>query len=211
MVGLTLALPLAHGAGIWRAYTAAAPSPFLWYLTRALAVSAYVALTLSVILGMLRAIARTGRESVSWMVDELHQVVATLSGLLVAGHLITLKLDPFLPFSVTNLLLPVNEPYRPLAVILGVFALYAMTLALVSSWLRRRMPYGFWRTLHYVSFIAFALVTAHGWLAGSDAGEPWMHGFYIGASLAVGFLVLMRLTTRAPNASKQVGSQMRAR
>jgi sulfoxide reductase heme-binding subunit YedZ len=211
MVGLTLAQPLAHGAGMLRVYTPATPSPLLWYLTRALAVSSYVALTLSVILGMLRSIARTARESLSWLVDELHQVVATLSGLLVAGHLITLKLDPFLPFSVTNLLLPLDEPYRPLAVVLGVFALYAMALALVSSWLRRSMPYRFWRALHYVSFVAFALVTAHGWLAGSDAGEPWMYGFYVGASVTVGFLVLMRLTTRAPSASKQASGQIRVR
>jgi sulfoxide reductase heme-binding subunit YedZ len=211
MVGLTLGLPLAHGTGLLRALAATVPITFLWYLTRALAVSAYVGLTLSVILGMLRSIARTARESISWVVDELHQVVATLSGLLVAGHLVTLKLDPYLPFSVTNLLLPVDEPYRPLAVVLGVFALYAMAVALVSSWLRRHMPYRSWRALHYVSFVAFALVTAHGWLAGSDAGEPWMHGFYVGASMAVGFLVLMRLFTRAPSASKQVSNQIRAR
>ena len=211
MVGLTLAPPLVHGAEMLRVHTAAIPITFMWYLTRAMAVSAYVTLVLSVILGILRSIARTARESISWVVDELHQVVATLSGLLVAGHLITLKLDPYLPFSVTNLLLPVDEPYRPLAVILGVFALYAMAVALVSSWLRRRMPYRFWRALHYVSFVAFALVTAHGWLAGSDAGEPWMHGFYVGASMAVGFLVLMRLFTRAPSAIKQASSQIRAR
>jgi predicted ferric reductase len=211
MVGLTLWPPLAHGAGMLRMPTAATSITFLWYLTRAMAVAAYVALLASVILGMLRSIARTSGERLTWVVDELHQVVATLTGLLVAGHLLALKFDPFLPFSVANLLLPIDEPYRPLAVILGVFALYAMAVTLVSSWLRRRLPYGFWRTLHYVSFVAFALVTAHGWLAGSDAGEPWMRGLYVGGSMAVGFLVLMRVLTHAPGRSKQMSSQMRVR
>jgi hypothetical protein len=211
MVGLMLWLPLAHGTGILQALAPTDPSPVLWYVTRAMAVAAYVALMVSVILGMLRTIHRITGERLTWVVDELHQVVATLTGLLMLGHLMALKFDPFLPFSLTNLLLPVDEPFRPLAVILGVFALYAMVVALLSSWLRRHMPYRFWCGLHYVSFAAFALVTAHGWLAGSDAGEPWMRGLYVGGSMAVGFLVLARLLTRWPSRSKQIGSQMRVR
>jgi methionine sulfoxide reductase heme-binding subunit len=203
MGGLTIGLALAHGAGMLRVSAAATPSPTLWYVTRTMAVSSYIALTLAVMLGMVRSIARTSREGVSWVVDELHQFVATVAGLLVVGHLVSLRLDPFLPFSWTNLLLPLNEPYRPLAVIIGVFALYAMAVTLVSSWLRRHMRYGFWRTLHYVSFIAFALVTLHGLLAGSDAQEPWMRGIYAFSAGAVAFLVLMRLFAGKPSVSRQ--------
>src|SRR5215467_10683183 len=112
-----------------------------WYLTRAMAVSAYLALSFSVILGMLRAVARKASERLSWVVDELHQFIATLAGVFVAGHLVTLKLDPFMPFSLVNLLLPVAEPYKPTAVAFGVFCLYATVLLLLSSWLRRRIRY----------------------------------------------------------------------
>lgn len=170
-----------------------APSPTLWYLTRALAVGAYVSLTISMLFGALRSIARQSREHVSWMVDELHQFLATLSGVLVLGHLVALLLDPFLPFTVQNLLVPLNEPYRPFPVILGVFALYAMIALLFTSWFRAYMPYGFWRVLHYLSFVAFVLVTAHGLLAGSDAGEPWMRAIYFGSAGAFAFVTLIRL------------------
>jgi sulfoxide reductase heme-binding subunit YedZ len=170
--------------------------PTLWYLTRALAEAAYIALALSVMLGMLRAIARTSRERLSWIVDEVHAVVATLSGLLLAGHLVTLKLHTFYDFTLSNLLLPGDQPYRPLAVNLGVFALYTMTLVLASSWLRRKIPYTLWRGIHYLSFVAFLLVTAHGWLAGSDAGEIWQRGVYAGALSGVAFLTLMRFASR---------------
>jgi sulfoxide reductase heme-binding subunit YedZ len=100
----------------------ATPSPVLWYLTRTMGVSAYVALSFSVILGMLRVVARKSSERITWVVDELHQFVATLAGLLVAGHLVALLLDPFMPFTLLNLLLPVNEPYSPTAVAFGIFA-----------------------------------------------------------------------------------------
>jgi predicted ferric reductase len=181
----------------------AKPSPTMWYLTRALAVAAYVTLTISIVMGMLRTIARRSGERLTWIVDELHQFLALLSGVLVAGHLITLTLDPFLPFSYINLFLPVNEPYRPLAVTLGVFAFYAMAALLFSSWLRRRMSYQFWRVLHYISFIAFALVTAHGLLAGSDARETWMAALYAAGAAGVGFLVLLRFFGSSPKSAKQ--------
>jgi predicted ferric reductase len=187
-------------------YRLAQDVPLLWYLTRATAVAAYVALTLSVILGMLRAIARTSRERLSWVVDELHAFVATLAGVLIVGHLISLKLHTFIPFTLANLFIPGAQPYRPLAVNLGVLALYAMAALLVTSWIRPLLPYRLWRTIHVLSFVAFALDTTHGLLAGSDAGEIWQRTLYGVAIGAVGFLTLLRLFggKRAPKAAKEV-------
>jgi methionine sulfoxide reductase heme-binding subunit len=195
---LTLALGaiFAQAAHALATAAASAPSPLLWYLTRTTAVSAYVALTCAVLLGMLRGVARGSRERLSWLVDELHQVLATVFAGLVVLHLLALLYDPYLPFSITNILLPVNEPYRPLAVILGVLALYSLVIVLGSTWIRRFIPYRYWRILHYVSFATFVLVTLHGLYAGSDTGEPWMRAVYAGASAAVGFLIIMRYLTR---------------
>jgi sulfoxide reductase heme-binding subunit YedZ len=175
--------------------TALETNPTLWYVTRAMAVSSYVTLSLAVILGILQSIGRTARERMPWLVDETHQFISTLTGALIVGHLTALYFDPYLPFSLLNLLTPLNEPYSPFGVALGVFALYCMVALLFSSWLRRRTPFSFWRGVHYFSFVAFALVTAHGWLAGSDTNEPWMRGLYVGASVAVAFLVVMRFFT----------------
>ena len=192
-------LSLASAAGRVSAMASAiardTPSPTLWYVTRATAVACYITLSLSIGLGVIQSIARASRERLPWLVDELHQVSATLTGVLLLGHLVALYFDPMIPFSLVNLLAPINEPYRPLGVTFGVFALYSMIALLFSSWLRRRVPYKFWRGVHYFSFVAFALVTAHGWVTGSDAQEPWMLGLYVGATCAVAFLVVMRMFT----------------
>lgn len=185
---------LIHGRSTFVA-VAAQSSEVLWYLTRMTAVSAYIVLTLSALLGLLRGVARTSGEHLSWVVDELHQVLATIFGGLVLLHLITLYYHTFIPFSLVNFLVPGQQPYRPLAVNLGVLGLYGLVIVLASSWLRRRISYRVWRRLHFVSFATFVLVTLHGLLAGSDAGEPWMRAVYYGSSAAVGFLVLMRLLT----------------
>lgn len=202
MAGLTL-LPLVSAATHLPSLAAAnATSPTLWYLTRTTAVVAYVTLTLSVALGLLRTIARTSAEHLSWVIDELHAFVATLAGLFVVGHLLTIKFDTFVIFSLHDLLVPGQGPYRPLAVNVGIFAFYVMALTLISSWVRRYIPYRFWRAIHYLSFLTFALVTIHGWLAGSDANEPWLRALYVGGAAAIAFLVLMRLFAR-PKVSKE--------
>ena len=203
-----MAILMGHSVSATLVVTAAQSSTTLWYVTRATAVAAYVTLSASVILGMLRTIARRASERVSWRVDELHQFIATLAGVFVLGHLLALKFDSYLPFSLANLLLPINEPYRPAAVVVGVFALYTLVPILLTSWLRRRLRYGLWRAVHYISFVCFVLVTAHGWLAGSDSGEPWMRAIYAGASAMVVFLLLARLFVGSPAPTPRSQSQL---
>lgn len=196
---LVAPLGLTHAFGTSDvAVRAADAGPTLWYLTRATAVAAYIALTLSVILGMLRTVGRQASERVHWSMNELHQVMAVLSGLLVAAHLVSILFDSYLPFTLGNLLLPFSEPYREPYTRLGVIALYAMVLVLASSWLRRLISYRTWRTMHYVSFLAFALATVHGFFAGSDADEPWMRAIYGAAGAIVIFLILVRIFAGAP-------------
>lgn len=186
-----------------------APSPTLWYITRAAAVSAYLLLTLTVALGMLRSLARDLSIRVGWVLDEIHQFVALLAGAFVLLHLTTLAFDPYITFSAANLIIPFAQPYRPFATDLGVLALYTLVVVLVSSWLRRRMSYRVWRGVHYTSFATFFLVTLHGLLAGADANQPWMHAVYIGSAAAVVFLIFFRIL--APAGEKGASSSQAAR
>lgn len=183
------------------AANASTANPFFWYVTRAAAVSAYITLTATVVLGLVRSLGRVAHVRLSWVLDESHQYLALLTAALVTVHLLALLLDPLIPFSLLNLLVPLSEPYRPFAVDLGVLALYGLVVVLASSWLRQRIKYTTWRQLHYTSFAVFLLVTAHGILAGSDAAEPWMAHVYQGAIGIVVVLILARLFWPLPASS----------
>jgi len=167
--------------------------PTLWYVTRAAGVAAYVLLTVVVDFGIMLSLARQLETGVSWVFDELHQFLALLTAAMIALHLGVLLFDPFITFSLANLLLPFGEPYQPLGISVGVLGLYALLILLVSSWLRRYIPRQVWRTFHYVSFAAFVLVTAHGLLAGSDAGLGWLRSVFFAATASTFFLSIMRL------------------
>jgi methionine sulfoxide reductase heme-binding subunit len=167
--------------------------PMLWYVTRAAGVSAYVLLAVVVDLGILLSLARQLETRASWVFDELHQFLALLAAAMIALHLGVLLIDPFITFSFANLLLPFGEPYQPLGISVGVLGLYALLILLASSWLRRFIPRRIWRTLHFVSFAAFVLVTTHGLLAGSDAGLGWLRSVFFAATASTFFLTIMRL------------------
>ena len=193
-----------------RAAASTTSSP-LWYLTRAAAVSAYISITAGVILGLSRSIAGLARIKTPWTLDEAHQFLAVLTAGFVLLHLATLLFDHYnsIAFSLVNLLVPLNEPYAPFAVDLGVVSLYALAIVLFSSWLRNRISNVAWRTLHYLSFGIFALVTLHGLLTGTDSGSAWMRLIYIAAVGVVGLLVFIRFF--APPSQTPVQTRYSAR
>ncbi len=173
-----------------------AGDPTLWYVTRAAAISAYLLFSLTAALGLLRAtlrVSRSGGPGTVWFLDEAHQFAALLAVGFLVLHLCTLVLDPVVPFSLSNLLLPVNEPYQPFATTLGVLALYTVAIVALSSWFRRSISYGMWRALHGASFVVFTLITLHGLLDGTDSGQGWMRLVYLGVTGVILLLVVARM------------------
>ena len=181
----------------WTASPAAiltTPGNLSWYLERQTAFLAYLAITASVVYGLLlstKLLDVIAHRPISFA---LHQDLAAF-GLGLAGiHGTLLGLDRTIHFSLADLAVPFASPYRPLWVGVGQLAFY-LTLAIVLSFsARRRIGQRRWRSLHYVTFMAFVGSTVHGVLSGTDSATPWAWWIYVGATVAVVFLVTVRLT-----------------
>lgn len=186
-------IALAGATHVQSATATSAATFSLAHLTRAAAVTGYVALTLSVALGLLRSISSQRGWRITWLLEDVHQFIALLAVALVVMHLAMLALDPLLPFAPIMLLLPIGDPARPLAHALAALALYSLIVVSLSSWLRHRLAYTAWLRLHTFSFIAFQAATFHGLLAGNDTTHPWMRAIYIACSAIVTLLVFARL------------------
>ena len=65
-----------------------------------------------------------------------------------------------------------TSSYRPLAVSLGVVAMYLLALVHVSSVLMKRLSKSTWRRLHALSPLLVWCAVLHGALAGTDAANP---------------------------------------
>jgi hypothetical protein len=84
-----------------------------WYLARASGVVAYILLTVLVVVGVgLAGKVRLTRPR--FAVVDVHRFGSILVGVFIAVHATTLALDSYLPFSVTQLVVPFASHYRPL-------------------------------------------------------------------------------------------------
>ena len=174
-------------------------SPGVWYFARSAGIVAYLLLSSSVLLGVLMA----GRSTFSWpkfAVEEVHRFLAILTGVFIVLHGGSLLLDRVVPISLGEELVPFTSPYRPLAVGLGICAMELIAAVGVTNALRKRMPYGAWRKVHYLTLPAWLLASLHGVLAGTDAGDPWFAAIAAGSFAAVVIAAFARFSASAARA-----------
>ena len=165
-----------------------------WYLSRSAGIVAYLALWLSMTLGL----SLTNRFARLWAggpaVADVHLFASLLALSLVAFHVSVLLGDAYTGYRIDQLLIPfASTPYEPFWVGLGQLALYLALPVTFSFYLRRQIGLRAWRLLHYGSFAVFLLATAHGLAAGTDSDTPLMRGLYLFTGGSVVFLTCYRV------------------
>jgi len=192
LAGAVLCALLLHIIGTG-ALVAITGSQLPWYVTRAAAITAYVLLTGSMLLGL-----SMSSKSQAGPLDRadafaLHEFLSWLAWGFVGLHVAALLVDSFQPFSLVDVLVPFASPYRTGAVALGVIGLYLMAVLVTSFYLRARIGHRAWRTIHFASFLLFVLATLRGLFAGSSSAVPAMQLVYLFSGGAVCLMLLYRI------------------
>jgi len=167
-------------------------SPAIWYAARASGVAAYVVLSIVVCLGLTLGGKAQNRRWPRFSVEDVHRFGGLLVGSLIGVHILAIAADSFLPFSLTQLLVPFASSYRPLWTGLGIAAAELLLALAITNHYRKRLPYRFWRKAHYVNFAVWGLASTHGLMSGTDRGALWLAILY-GVSVSS---VLMPLVWR---------------
>ena len=156
-----------------------------WYLIRALGITGYVLITISMAWGIVLSSRMVKDWSPGPLSMLLHSTVSWLGLIFGFGHAILLMADKFFAYSLGDILIPFTGPYRPIEVGLGTLAFWILLIVTPSFALRKRLfSHRAWRLLHYTSYAAFLMVTLHGLLAGTD-------GTHLGFRLLMGISVLV--------------------
>jgi sulfoxide reductase heme-binding subunit YedZ len=141
-----------------------------WYLIRASGITGYILITLSVLWGLALSSSAVKNWSPGPLTMVLHSTISWLGLLFGIAHAMLLMADKYFTYRLTDLVVPFVGPYRPFATGLGTLAFWILLVVTPSFALKKRLfSYRAWRTLHYLSYAAFILVTAHGLLTGTDA------------------------------------------
>jgi DMSO/TMAO reductase YedYZ heme-binding membrane subunit len=165
-----------------------------WNIARAGGMSAYILLTLAVVLGL--ALSAQIQSASKWprlVNNELHTFLTLLALVFTCIHMLAVWIDPFTHFGLNEILIPLASSYRPVWMALGIVAFYLGIAIGISTWIRPIIGYQWWRRLHVLTLLIFALVTVHGLATGTDTTQWWTLGIYIVSVLLVGGLLIKRL------------------
>ncbi len=154
-----------------------------WYLTRASGLVAYLLLFSSVSLGLTLTGGSPGLRR--YDIYDLHRFIAFVTLAVTGFHLLIVLPDAYINFTILELLVPFASPYRPVYMGLGILGFYLMVIVLASFYLMPRLPYTWWRRLHYGTLLMFVLALAHGLGAGTDTGTSWALALYVATGSAV--------------------------
>ncbi|MHB8657163.1 MAG: ferric reductase-like transmembrane domain-containing protein [Solirubrobacteraceae bacterium] len=181
-MGLTLA-----------AATLSGPSAY-WYLTRGTGAVSLVLLTVVVVLGIMGSL----RFSLAprwprFVIDTIHRDVSLLAIGLLVVHVLMSVLDSFAPISLINGVIPFTGTYRPLWLGLGALSFDLMLAIVVTSLVRRRLGYRWWRGVHWLAYASWPIAVLHGLGTGSDTKVWWMLLLTFGCLLAVLIATAIRI------------------
>lgn len=162
----------------------------LWYITRAAGIIAYLLLWLSTAWGL--AVSSKIFDPVLHraFTYDMHQFISLVAIGFTILHIVVLFADQYLPFSVAQILIPFIAPYRPIWVGIGILGLYLTLLVTVTFYIRRWIGQKTFRVIHLASFLAYAGVTIHGLMAGTDSVLLATQLMYAGSALAIVFLTV---------------------
>ena len=164
-----------------------------WYVARSSGIVAWALLAGSVVWGLALSTKITnGRPKPNWLLD-LHRFLGGLALVFTGIHLGSLVLDSYVDFGLTDLLVPMASSWQPGAVAWGVAGLYLLLAVEITSLLRPRLPRKVWKWTHMLSFPLFAVSTAHGLLAGTDATGGPLFVAMLAASALVFALTVARI------------------
>lgn len=171
---------------------------FLWVLARVCGLSAFAALSISLLSGAAMRTAVLDWLATNRALRSVHEFTAILWIPLGLLHMASLVLDQTARIGWADLVVPfrVSYPGAPeatLAIGLGTLTFELFALVAVTGWLKRRMSTGAWQWVHRLSYVAFGLLFLHAVLAGTDFSDPAVSALTWSVAFVLGVISLARV------------------
>ena len=144
-----------------------------WYLTRGTGMVSLVLLTLSVALGVSEVVRYARPGWPRFVLAALHKNASLLATVFVGVHILTSVADSFAPISLADAVIPFTGRYRPLWLGFGALAFDLLVALIVTSLLRERIGYRWWRLVHWAAYACWPIAFLHGLGIGTDTRVRW--------------------------------------
>lgn len=164
---------------------------WLWISARTLGICAWLASSVTVIVGLTvsSGLVRTGDSRRA--VATTHRIAATLTLGFVLAHIATLIPDPYARLTLLDAVVPGMAPNQTFATALGTIAFLGLGIVSLAGIVRSHMSARVWKGLHSCAYIVWPLASFHFILMGTDVMASWSLAM-IGVVGLILFLLLLR-------------------
>jgi DMSO/TMAO reductase YedYZ heme-binding membrane subunit len=164
-----------------------------WFLSRATGIVATVLAVAALVFGFFFSSRNTGsRRRPAWWLD-LHNWLGGLALAFTAAHIVTVYVDKSSGIGVLAVFVPGAANDSTWAIAWGVIALYLLTLAVFTSWPRKRFSRRAWRIIHLGSVVGTALAGLHAFQAGTDATRLVFEAGLVGCAALCVYAISVRV------------------
>jgi DMSO/TMAO reductase YedYZ heme-binding membrane subunit len=181
---------------------------FWWYLARSGGIVALFLAAASVIWGLLLSGGYLERNpSKKWLLS-LHSWLGGTTVIFTALHVIGLRLDSFVQYTLADLFIPFAATKNPgqWPVAWGVIAFYLLLAVQGTSLMMKRMPRKWWRAIHMSSYFVLVTGILHGAQAGTDSSNILYIGGVLASALLTIYLTTHRVLTRGRSRTREVAN-----
>jgi DMSO/TMAO reductase YedYZ heme-binding membrane subunit len=141
-----------------------------------------------------------------FVVTGLHRNLSLLGVAFVAIHVLTAVLDPYVTIRIVAIVVPLTTSYKPLWLGLGAISLDLVLALILTSLARARMSRRLWRSLHWLSYVAWGTALVHSLFSSTDLQRGVLLYLTIACTLAVVAAVIWRIT----HAGREIPREERA-
>lgn len=171
------------------------PNTVLWYTTRGAGTVTLILLSAVMVMGILSTLRVESPKWPRFVTTGLHRNLALMTLVFLALHIVTAVVDPFTNLGWVAALIPFSSYYRTFWLGLGVIATELLVAIVITGLIRGALGHRTWRSIHWLTYLAWPIGVAHGLGTGTDTWSAWMLGVTAACVAAVVMAIVVRLTS----------------
>lgn len=172
--------------------------PWAWYVSRSSACLGFSMLWLSIFLGLAVRTPVLNKFIKPAYSLGAHRWISLQALFFSFIHGTSLLFDNYINFGWKNVFIPFY-PLRENSIIdgnllsLGIMGFYAMVIMIVTSYIRRHIPYHVWRSLHFLNVGLYIAVVIHALYMGTDLKSGIVRNVFIYANVFLAIIFAYNL------------------
>jgi predicted ferric reductase len=164
----------------------------MWLVSRASGLVLLVVFSAVIVLGIAVKRDSLPKSLRRFVAVEVHRTLSLFGLALLAVHVLTAVLDPYVSIGWWATIVPFLSHYRTAALGFGTLAVDFMAAVIATSLLRRWVGYRVWRATHWLAYLSWPVAVVHVVSAGNDMGIWWVATLVWGSVFAVGSAIALR-------------------